>query len=115
MKKFLKFFGLALFFLVLAFLLFWELQFRKTVVLEGVIHGCWYADAQVACSYIASDKGNFLLTEGTLDKVREGELIETFYDKKVRLLGRISRQKLAVRDLGTINRFQIERLEFIAP
>jgi len=112
MKKFLKFLSLALFFLILLFLFFLELQFRKTVVLKGVIHGCWYQDAKVACSYIASDKGNFLLTEGSLDQVREGKPVESFYDKKVWLSGRISRQRLKVRNLGIMNRFQIEELKF---
>lgn len=113
MKKVLQITAIILVIAFLAFLFFSELQFRKTVILEGMIRGCWYADAKVACSYIASNKGNFLLTQGSLDQVRKGEQIELFYDKRVRLSGRISRQRLAVRDLEIMNRFQIERSEFL--
>lgn len=113
MKQIFKPIAIIFFILFLTCLLFWELEFRKTVVLEGAIHGCWYADAKLACSYIASDRGNFLLTQGGLDNVRKGEPTEFVYDKEVRLSGRISRQRLAVRDLEIMNRFQIERLEFL--
>lgn len=83
--------------------------------MEGVIHRCWYEGYDVSCNYLKTSTGNFLLTEGTIEKVLQTAPTTSLYDKKVRLSGRLSRQKLSIRQLGLIPRFQIEKIEFLEP
>lgn len=107
-----KLLGVVLLIFILFLAAYFEFTFRKIHEISGVIHGCFYADADFACSYIESDRGNFLLTPGSVDKMREGKEVSNIYDREIRLSGRISRQRLGVRDLGLMNRFQVERWEF---
>lgn len=89
-----------------------EFTFRKIYDVSGVIRGCFYLDAYYNCSYIESSKGSFLLTDGSLEKMRAGQDVKVFYNRPIKLYGRISRQRLEVRDLGLMNRFQVERWVF---
>lgn len=98
--------------LILFVAAYFEFTFRQIKEISGVIHGCFYADADFACSYIQSDRGNFLLTQGSVDKMREGKDVALIYDRQVKLKGRISRQRLGVRDLEVMNRFQVEKWQF---
>ena len=91
---------------------YFELAFRQIQEISGVIHGCFYADADFGCSYVVSQKGNFLLTQASVDKMRQSQDAQIIYDRQVRLFGRISRQQLGVRNLGLMNRFQVERWQF---
>lgn len=98
--------------LILGLAAYFEFTFRQIHQISGVIHGCFYQDANFACSYVQSDQGNFLLTPGSIDKMREEKDISAIYDRRVKLQGRISRQRLGVRDLAVMNRFQVERWQF---
>lgn len=111
-EKLLKVLGIISLLLIFGVAAYFEFTFRQIHQISGVIHGCFYADADFACSYVASDQGNFLLTPGSVDQMREGKDVSTIYDLQVKLEGRISRQRLGVRDLGVMNRFQVERWEF---
>jgi len=64
---------------------------------------------------LKADEGNFLLTDGTVDKIRQSQPTINIYSVKVRLTGFLSRQTLAVDRLGKPHRFQIEKLEFLEP
>lgn len=98
--------------IVLGLAAYFEFTFRKIHEISGMIYPCTYADADFGCSYVSTTTGNFLLTQGSIDKLGQDKNVESLYGSQVKLYGRISRQKLPVRDLGLMNRFQVERWEF---
>lgn len=111
-KPLIKIFGLFFLLAILGTAAYFEFTFRQIHEIKGVIHGCFYSDANFACSYVSTDRGNFLITQGSIDKMRQGGEVSVIYDRNVKLFGRISRQRLGVRDLGVMNRFQVEKWEF---
>lgn len=105
----------VLFFVILATFLaiLFELRFQKAITLEGVIHPCQHQNRNFSCTYLETQNGNFLITAGTLDKVRQTTPLFKIYGKKVKVTGKLSRQKEIIANLGELSRFQIHELEFL--